>query len=163
MKTLGLSFLALGLLLAAAPLATAQDNCQTSFTLVGKEDNKWYLAGSGAANPRLTACPGQEITFTIQVEGANPHNFLVQASGAPPVTETLNDGQETTYAWTAPASGNFQYICQIHGTIMAGTVDAAQQSTGGNGGGDGGNDTPGFEAATLALAGVAAVLLLRRK
>lgn len=165
MRTLGLTFLTLGLLVAAVPAATAQDACQTAFTLVGKEDLNWYLESGTAPNPTLTGCPDETITFTLEVEGGVPHNFAIQGvAGAPPATDPFTEGDTQTYEFTAPASGSATYICTIHPSTMKGTINFASTS-GGNGGGNGENtnDSPGFGIAFLALAAVGAALVLRRK
>lgn len=166
MRTLGLTFVTLGLLVAAVPAATAQDACQTAFTLVGKEDLNWYLEGGTAPNPTLTGCPGDAITFTLEVEGGVPHNFAIQGvDGAPPATDPFSEGDTQTYEFTAPASGSATYICTIHPSTMKGTINFAETAgaNGDGGNGENTNDSPGFGIAFLVLAAVGAALVLRRK
>ncbi|HEX2022733.1 MAG TPA: hypothetical protein VHH36_08460 [Candidatus Thermoplasmatota archaeon] len=158
MKLIGICLILLGL--AAVPVASAQEACKTSFTLVGKEDSKWYLDGAGAANPTLTACPSSAITFTVRTEGSLPHNFQVQ--NGPEATATLGDGEEATYTWNSGAAGSSAtYVCLLHGTGMSGRINVAQTAGAATGGDE--KKSPGLELAGLAIALAGAALVLRRK
>ena len=164
MKTFTIALLAMGLLVALAPAASAQDACKSSFDLVGKDDLKWYVDGGAAANPTITACPSTAVTFSLVTEGTQVHNFQVQGGGAPAATATFAEGDDPVeYAWTTPASGSFKYICVIHGTAMSGTVNVASTASATPTGGDESKDSPGFEVVFLGLAAVAVALLYRRK
>lgn len=155
---------ALLMLLASLPMAAAQDSCRTEFTLVGKNDVNWHLPEGGGPNPRLTACPGEDITFHITVEGNLPHNFVVRADGAPPKTVLLEEGEAVDYVWRAPAEGTFAYVCELHAGPMRGTVDAAAAPLpSGSAPAAGGNDAPAPPLALLALATLGAALLARRR
>lgn len=161
MKTLSLSLLALGLLAAVAPLsASAQATCQTSFDLVGTDANVWTIGG--ATNPTITACPGQEITFNVDIQ-TGTHNLQITPGGA--VNGPWSDGEVGTVTYTAPASGTGQYVCTIHASTMKGTINFGAPSTTvtTTPAADNKNESPGFEVVGLALAGVAAALLYARR
>jgi uncharacterized cupredoxin-like copper-binding protein len=168
MKTLGLSLILLGAVLAAVP-ANAQTGGQTSFTLeTHTEGGGGYftLEGQSARNPTLNVAPGQQITVTIRGTDDGVHNICFQTNDK--CSEYVQAAGETqTLTFTAPASGNGQYYCLPHkGAGMVGTVSAGGSggNNGGNDGGNGGgNDTPGLPVAAIAIALVGAALLLRRK
>lgn len=121
------------------PAEPAAPDCIASVTLVGNEDLRWYLPDGDRANPPLNVCPSAPVTFTLTTAGGVPHNFLVQAPGAPPVSDIFSEGDTVNYVWETPESGSFTYICQLHGRAMSGTVNvgADAPATGGEGGGEG--------------------------
>ena len=158
MKTVAFTLIVLGLALTAAP-ALAQTGGQTSFTLVGKEDQKWYLDGQTAANPTIEIAPSQTITVTMKQEGTIPHNLKVGENEASEITQ--DDGQTIQYTFTSPASGTLAYICELHAGTMKGTMRVFGTQSGGNGGGE--NGTPGLGLAGIGIAVLGAVLLFRRR
>ena len=167
MKSLGLPLVALGLLVAFAPVGGAQETGQTSFTLYGVDSGgQFYFEGEdGTKNPTLVVPAGEQITVKLINRGNSVHNIQVDGSEASEYVQT--DGEELTYTFTAPASGSKQYWCVPHKSSgMAGTVRVAGSPDTGNGGGngtDGDKDSPGIQVAGIAVALVGAALLLRRK
>ncbi|HEX2022157.1 MAG TPA: hypothetical protein VHH36_05550 [Candidatus Thermoplasmatota archaeon] len=94
------------------------------FVLIGHESpTQWEVEGMAGRNPMLTVPAGAEIVFTVrQAPGeTTPHNLQV---GSGPVSKesVTNPGDEFEYAYKAPESGTFRYVCQIHGSAMAGTI-----------------------------------------
>lgn len=167
MRTFAIALLVAGLVLALTPaFAQSGEACKTKFDLTGREDFKWYLSDGGAANPTLTACPGEEITITITQKGTAPHNIKVDASNAPPATGVTKEDLEQLYTFTAPASGTAKYICELHAPGMAGTFDFALKSSthpGGSSETSKTNSTPGIEVVGVAVAVVGAALLASRR
>jgi len=168
MKSLGLTLLTLGLLVAFAPTAPAQEEGQTSFTLTAHADGStFYFQGEdGTKNPTLVVPANTEITVTLRNVGEGVHNIHVD--GASPSDYVQGDGDEITYTFTSPASGTKQYWCDPHKSSgMVGTVRVAgSPDTGGNGGGNGetgNNESPGVQVVGVAVALLGAALLLRRK
>lgn len=150
MKSLGIVLIAVGLVAIAA---TAVAQGQTSFTLVGKADQKWYLEGQSAANPTIEIAASSPITITIKQEGDIPHNIQVAPNPASDITNA--DGETLDYTFTSPATGTLKYICVLHGNPMSGTLrvfGSAEEK-----------ESPGVAAlgGILALAG-AALLVARR-
>lgn len=133
----------------------AASDCISEVTLVGVPEAVWETP-DGAVNPRLAVCPSATVTFTIEIQGGIPHNFVVQdAPGAPPVTDTLTEGDVATYVWETPESGSFTYICLIHPNTMKGTVSAGQSGGGGGAPAEGGEITGPINAPTTSLQAVA--------
>lgn len=161
MKALGIIALIVAASFAVAPTAGAQEACKTEFSLVGKTDLNWHDA-AGAINPTLTACPDSDVVFSISIEGATPHDFEIQGTDVS-IPAMSEEGVTETATWSTPASGTFTYICNIHPQTMTGTINVAQTATGGDNGGDGSNDSPGFGIVLVGIAGIAAALLARRK
>jgi plastocyanin len=58
----------------------------------------------------ITATAGSKVTFTLKVEGSNPHTFTVE--GGP--DEELAQGKDTTVEVTVP-DGGVVFFCKIHG------------------------------------------------
>lgn len=164
MKSLGLSLLTLGLLVAFAPAGGAQETGSTSFTLYGADDGgQFYFEGEdGTKNPTLVVPAGEEITVKLINRGNSVHN--IQVDGSDPSDYVQTDGEEIEYKFTAPASGSKQYWCVPHKSSgMAGMVRVAgSEVTNGDGNG-GGNDAPGVQVVGVAVALLGAALLLRRK
>lgn len=164
MKSLGLTLLTLGLLVAFAPTAPAQETGQTSFTLTAHaEGNTFYFAGEdGTRNPTLVVPASTEVTITLRNVGEGVHNIHVDGADASEFVQ--GDGDEVVYKFTSPASGSKQYWCDPHkGNGMQGTIRVAgSPDTGGNGDG-GNNESPGVQVVGVAAALLGAALLLRRK
>lgn len=125
------------LALLAAPFALAQDNAtgnQTAtptatpteagpitFNVQGHADGTdyyWTVEGQNGHNPTLSVPPGAKVTFHVSsVSGV--HNFKV---GSEKVSDVINEGESVDAEWTAPASGEATYICEIHGAAMSGKI-----------------------------------------
>jgi len=128
MKSFGLLLLVAGLALAATP-AHAADAGKTSFVLKGHSDggqNFWTEGDGTTRNPTLDVPAGATITLTVS-SVAGTHEMKV---GDKEASAPLNEGDPAvTYTFTAPASGNVQYICPFHMGDMKGNFHVAGSST----------------------------------
>lgn len=168
MKSLGLTLLTLGLLVAFAPTAPAQDAGKTAFTLTTHADGStYYFQGEdGTKNPTLTVPANTEITITLKNVGDAVHNIQVDGSDASEYVQA--DGDEVTYKFTSPASGSKDYWCVPHKSSgMRGMVKVAGSGDDGTTtstpSGDGEKKSPGVQLVGVSVALVGAALLLRRK
>lgn len=154
----------------AAPTAVAASktfNIETTYVATG-----WVFreVGGSANNPTLNVDPGDSVTINLTnkdpASNVGPHNIVVKngntaVSGAKiPATgylQTVNASATGTFTVPSTAGAKLTYICEVHETSMKGTM----QVSGSAGSGDKG--TPGFEMALVALAGVGAALVVRRR
>lgn len=107
-----------------------------AFTLLGFAEGGefWWEDEEGNRNPTLRVPAGAEVTITARsVSGF--HNVHVEGFGP---SDYFSDGEETTYTFTAPASGTLPYWCDPHRSAgMAGrvVVEGSGDGTGDGGGG----------------------------
>lgn len=156
MKSLGLVLIAVGLVL---PIVPAQAEGSTSFELEAHfTDGAYYFTNKGSTthNPTLVVPANTEITVTITNSGDIPHNFCFASDAA--CSDYVNAaGESTTFKFNSGAAGG-EYHCLPHkSTGMKGTVAIAGAAPVEE------KKSPGVELVGIALAGVAAALLLRRK
>lgn len=163
MKTLGLSLLTLGLLVAFVPSTGAQESGQTTFNLkaVSEGTNYYFQSEDGKKNPELVVPANTEITVTITNVGDGVHNICFAANDKCSDYVQAN-GDTATLTFNSGSAGG-QYFCLPHkSTGMAGQVRIAGQQTT-NGGDDGEKKSPGIAVLGVSAALVGAALLLRRK
>jgi plastocyanin len=79
---------------------------------------------------------GAEITVNFTNEDDTQHSFTAADVGA---DLTLEGGSSDTTTFTAPASGEIEFVCKFHNT-MKGTITVAGTSAGGGGSEDSGSD-----------------------
>lgn len=133
--------LLLVLLLTAAPAVQAQETPPANETpaegeapaagpvaitllAVNQGGNFVWTDESGAVNPTLTVPAGADVAITIRQEASSngiPHNLKV---GNGPTSDLIqNTGDEAVYTFTAPESGQLDYVCTIHPSSMRGKIN----------------------------------------
>lgn len=156
MKSLGLFLIAVGLVL---PIVPAQAEGSTSFDLEAHfTDGAYYftVAGKTERNPTLTVPANTVITINLKNTGDVPHNFCFVTDTA--CSEYVNaDGDTTTFTFNSGASGGAYHCLPHKSSGMKGTVAIAGAAPPEE------KASPGIEVFGIALAGLAAALLLRRK
>lgn len=165
MKTLGLTLVLLGFVLAAVP-ATAQDAGQTSFTLTTHTEGGggyFTLEGQTAKNPTLVVPASTAITITMKGSDDGVHNIQVDGSAASDYVQSAADS--VTYTFTSPASGSKGYWCVPHkGAGMAGTVQVAGSAQPTPPATDGeAKDSPGIATIGVLVAALGVALVVGRR
>jgi hypothetical protein len=77
---------------------------------------------NGSRNPAVdTVAAGGTVTWTWATTESLPHS--VQSMGSPSFTSSaVQTGAGSTYQFTFPTPGSYQYDCAIHGLMMTGTI-----------------------------------------
>lgn len=158
MRTLGLSLLVVGLALAALP-AHAEQTGVTSYTLIAKNPDFVWTNDQGAQNPTIEVTGGQEITITVKNDPNQDGFHALQVGSGVKSDDIEKAGDSVTYKFTAPATGNVQYVCPYHPGTMKGTIHVAGSSVAP----EGPKESPGVQALGVGLAFLGAALLLRRR
>lgn len=154
-------------LAASAPTALAAAktfNLETNYAASG-----WVFrtANTTTANPTLDVDPSDSVTVKLvnndPASNVGPHNFKVNGisgSTVPASGYLQARGANATVTFTIPADKGkeYTYVCEVHPTTMMGKVKVSGTADTG-----GAKDTPGFELALLAAAGVGAALVVRRR
>lgn len=156
MKTLALGLVVLGFALAAVPAYAAQEGA-TSFTLVAKNPEfYWHEEGQTTQNPTLEIAGGQTITVTVKNDPEQDGFHSLKVGDHAQSDNIESAGDSVTYTFTAPESGNVEYVCPYHPTTMKGQFHVAGSSVTG----EANNESPAFGliGAILALVGVAFVV-----
>lgn len=85
---------------------------------------------------QLAVPAGAEVTVNLTNTGALEHNWVLVAATVEPATATVADainqaasdvlagGRSTTFTFTAPAAGNYSFVCTVPGHAAAGMVGA---------------------------------------
>lgn len=85
---------------------------------------------------QLAVAAGAEVTVNLTNTGALEHNWVLVANAVEPATATVADainqaasdvlagGRSTTFTFTAPAAGNYSFVCTVPGHAAAGMVGA---------------------------------------
>lgn len=69
---------------------------------------------------------GTKVTLTLTNNGSNTHNWALQnatnADGSPIKTDIIEGGKTTTISFQIDQPGAYPFICQVHPTVMKGTL-----------------------------------------
>jgi len=85
-------------------------------------NNFMRSARNGSINPAVdTVAVGGSVTWTWTNTGSVAHG--IQSLGSPVFrNSTILTGDGKTYRVTFNRAGTYQYDCQVHGTMMSGTL-----------------------------------------
>lgn len=127
-KFLGIVVIAmLGLLVVACGGAANQTPDPVSLSFVGTDDFKYTPDAA-------TVAAGAPVTVLFTNDGALEHNWLLISNDVDPLTATAEDalagatsgeiaaGTSSTFNFTAPAPGTYNYVCTVAGHAAGGMV-----------------------------------------
>lgn len=77
-------------------------------------------AADNSFNPAEISAPaGEDVTVTFTNDGNNPHTFSSEDAGFD--TDTVESGESADVTFTMPDEET-QFICNVHGESMSGTL-----------------------------------------
>lgn len=158
MKSLGISLLLVGVLLAALP-ANAQSS--TTFAIKSHDNgggNYVWQNDAGQSNPTLNVAPGATFTVTATNDDGGTHQLKVGDQTSPDTIDTK--GATASVTMTAPQSGTIKYECPLHPTQMVGTITVGTASVTTS---TPEKKSPGTQLVGMTIAIVGAALLLAQR
>jgi plastocyanin len=108
---------------ASATTATPETTSTTPATTAagGGGENELKLAAANTAwdTDSLAMTAGAEVTVEISNADSIEHNFTFAEAGA---DQDIEGGEDATVTLTAPAAGEYPFLCKYHPQAMKGTV-----------------------------------------
>jgi plastocyanin len=106
---------------SATTAAPATTSAPGTTAAGGGGDDELRLTASGTAwNPTsFDLTSGTSYSLEVTNQDGIPHNFTFEAVQA---DQNIEQGEDATITFTAPAAGSYEFLCAIHPSVMKGTI-----------------------------------------
>jgi plastocyanin len=105
----------------AAPETTAASGT-TAAGGGGEDELKLAAANTAWDTDSLAMTAGAQVRVEITNADSIEHNFTFAEAGA---NQDIEGGEDATVTLTAPATGEYEFLCKYHPQAMRGTVTVA--------------------------------------